>query len=209
MELENKFKKEEQIINSNDNRGFLMPNDRALEYLRKQFVMSCIAQGRLGNLFQVHNYIVKGTDKEYTYDEPVQVAYHLDSTPSRKILIKYGWFTEEQEALPTILYLTYYDINNKPVRIDEGAKLEISGKNTIKPNDIITETYQITDVHTDLELNQAVCKVVPVREDLTENVKVLETKEDPNNENKYLNREIYYLNDEEEFDENSFIKRGE
>lgn len=207
--MNEKIKEKNKTLNDNSNRGTLLPNEQALEYFRKNFVMSAISQGRLGLLEQVRDYEVKGTDKYFTYEKPVQVAYHLDSTPSRKVLTRYGWFTDNMEELPIVLYLTYYDIDNNPVRIDDGAKLNISAKRTIEKDDIITETFQIVDVHTDFELNQAVCRVVPVREDLTENVSVIETKEDPNNENKYLNREIYYLDKEEEYDENSFIKRGE
>ena len=154
-------------------RGLLLPNEQALEYFRKNFVMSAKAEGRIGSFYQVHDFKTHGTDKEFTYDDPVDVAYHLDTTPSRKLLTKYGWFTEDQEGLPIILFLTYYDINNNLIQIDEGARISISGKRTIVANDIQTELFQITDLHTDLELNQCVCKVVPVREKQTENVKVL------------------------------------
>ena len=190
-------------------RGMLLPNEQALEYFRKNFVMSAKAEGRIGSFYQVHDFKTHGTDKEFAYDDPVDVAYHLDTTPSRKLLTKYGWFTEDQEGLPIILFLTYYDINNNLIQIDEGARISISGKRTIVANDIQTELFQITDLHTDLELNQCVCKVVPVREKQTENVKVLATEKDPVLENVYLNRKIYYTEDTGDEDEdNKFISRN-
>ena len=171
--------------------------------------MSARAEGRIGSLYQVHDFKTYGTDKHFTYDDPVDVAYHLDTTPSRKLLTKYGWFTEEQAGLPVILFLTFYDINNNPVNIDEGARISVSGKKSINPNDIQTELYQITDLHTDLELNQCVCKVVPVREEQKENVKVLATEKDPVLENVYLNRKIYYTEEtgDDEDEDNKFIRR--
>lgn len=190
-------------------RGTLLPNEQALEYFRKNFVMSAKTQGRIGKFYQVHSTNTNGTDKYYTYDDPVDVAYHLDTTPSRKLLTKYGWFVEGADSVPIVLFLTYYDINNKPIYIDEGAKISLSGKRTIDKNDIQTEIFQITDLHTDLELNQCVCKVVPVREEQKENVKVLATEKDPILENVYLDRKIYYTEDKGDVDEdNKFISRN-
>lgn len=207
MEKDSKLKQDNQNLNKNDNRGSISIREDAMSFYRKQFNLSAKMLGRLGRFYQVKNLKVQGTDKYFEYEEPVDVAYHLDQTPSRKLLTRYGWFTEDSESVPIILYLTYYDINNNPIRIDEGAKLELSAKRTTQEGDLITELFQITDLHTDFELNQCVCKVVPYREDLVENVSVIETKEDPNNENKYLNRQIYYEEDDE-FNENSFINRS-
>lgn len=187
----------------NTHMGSLLPNDKALEYLRKQFVMSAKMQGRIGQFYQVHQVKHKGTDQYFEYEDPVQVAYHLNETPSRKILLKYGWFTEDQQQLPIILFLTFYDIDNKQIDIQEGAKIEITGKRTISSKDTQTVQFQITELRTDLELNQCVCKVVPVREEQKENVKVLADKKDPNLENVYVKREIYY--DETDQDDTSDI----
>lgn len=210
-----KNKQLETPINENSNRGTLLPNEQALGIMRKYFVQSAKTQGRIGRLFQVHDFEVKGTDKYFTYDEPVDVAYHIDPLPSKKILNRYGWFTEDTESLPIIMYLTYYDMNNKPVLIQEGTRVEISAKASIMPNDITTRLFQVTELRTDFELNQCVCKVVPVRLEQTENVKVLADKKDPGLENKYLDREIYYEESieptpepDEEEPENTFIKRG-
>lgn len=182
----------------NDNRGSLLPNDRALEFLRKEFVLSCKMQGRIGKFYQVRTFTVKGTDQHYTYEDAVDVAYHLDPTPSRKLLTKYGWFTEDANSLPIMLFLTYYDMNNKPIKIDEGAIIEVSGKKGIDTHAIQTEKFKITEVYSDLELNQCVCKVTPVREEQKENVKVLADEKDPNLENVYLDRKIYFDKEEEE-----------
>ena len=87
--------------------------------------------------------------------------------------------------------------------------MSLSGKRTIAENDIQTELFQITDLHTDMELNQCVCKVVPVREEQKENVKVLATEKDPILENVYLDRKIYYTEDTGDEDEdNKFISRN-
>lgn len=187
-------------------KGSLLPNERALLYLRKQFVQSAKLQGRIGKFSQVHEVKYIGTDQHYEWDDPVDVAYHIDTNPSRKILLRYGWFTEDQQGLPIILYLTYHDMDDKPIIVQEGALITLSGKRTIGENDIETETFQITEVKSDLELNQAVCKISPFRLKQTENVKVLADKKDPNLENVYLNRHIYY--DELHENEDTFIKRG-
>lgn len=198
-----------ESVKSNDNKGFLLPNETALEYFRKNFVQSAKSQGRIGQFYQVKSFYTKGTDKYFEYNDPVDVAYHLDTTPSRKLLTRYGWFVEGEDSVPIVLYLTYYDIDNNLIKIDEGAKIELSGKRTIIANDIQTEQFQITDLHTDLELNQCVCKIVPVREEQKENVKVLADKKDPILENVYLDRKIYYTEDtgDDTDEDNKFIKR--
>lgn len=173
-------------------KGSLLPDERALLYFRKQFVMSAKLQGRLGNFYQVRDFKVKGTDQEYTFEKPVEVAYHLNENPSRKLLTRYGWQVEDDEQLPIILYLTYHDIEDNPIRIDEGAQIELTGKQSIIANDVLTKLFRITEVRSDLELNQCVCKITPVREEQKENVKVIATAKDPGLENVYLNREIYY-----------------
>ena len=196
----------------NDNKGLLLPNNNFLDYFRQNFVLSAKMQGRIGQFYQVHNFNTKGTDKYFTWDDPVDVAYHIDTNPSRKLLTKYGWFVEDQEGMPIVLFLTYDDINNNPIRIDEGAKITISGKRSVITNEIQTETFQITDLHTDLELNQCVCKVVPVREEQKENVKVLADEKDPVLENQYLDRKIYYTEDidigDDSDEDNKFISRN-
>lgn len=189
------------------NMGSLLPDEKALLYLRKQFVQSAKLQGRIGKFYQVREFKVKGTDQEYTYEEPVDVAYHLDTTPSRKVLTRYGWQPDEKEQLPIVLYLTYHDMNDNEIRIDEGAQIELSGKHSISIGDIQTDLFQITELRTDLELNQCVCKISPVRKQQTENVKVLATKQDPNLENVYLNREIYYEEGDLKDEDNRFISR--
>lgn len=175
-----------------DIRGSLLPSEKELKYFRKQFVQSAKLQGRIGKLYQVREFKVNGTDQDYDYEKPVEVAYHINTNPSRKYLTKYGWQVEDNEELPIIVILTYYDLKNNKVNIDEGAILEISGKHTIEENDIITERFKITEMRTDLEMNQAVCKVTPDRLEQIENVKVMKTKEDPNLDNVYIRRKIVY-----------------
>ena len=179
--------------------GSLLPSDRELDYLRKQFVQSAKLQGRIGNFYQVITTEYKGTDQHYTYKEPVRVAYHLVENPSRRILLRYGWFTEDQTSLPIVLYLTYHDMDDKPIIIQEGSILEISGHRNIQGTIEIAK-FIITELRTDLELNQCVCKVTPYREKQKENVKVLADKKDPNLENVYINREIYYDDNSELLD---------
>lgn len=173
-------------------KGSLLPSEKELKYFRKQFVQSAKLQGRIGRFFQVKDFKYMGTDQDYDYEKPTDVAYHINENPSRKFLTKYGWFVEDNQPTPTVLILPYYDINNKPIKIDEGALIELSGKHSIEENDIVTETFQITTVYTDLEMNQAICQIVPKRHKQVENVKVLADKKDPNLENVYIKRHIYY-----------------
>lgn len=189
-------------------RGSLLPSEKELRYFRLQFVQSAKLQGRIGKFYQVREFKYHGTDQQYTYEKPVDVAYHINTNPSRKFLTQYGWFVEDQTQLPIILTLTYYDLKNKPIRIDEGALIELSGKQSIGINDIVTEKFQITTVYTDLELNQAVCQVVPLREKQKENVKVLADKKDPTLENVYLNRKIYYDEGGTQDEDTKFIQRN-
>ena len=188
-------------------KGSLLPDEKALLYLRKQFVQSAKLQGRIGKFYQVRSFSVKGTDQYYDYEKPVEVAYHLNETPSRRLLTKYGWFTDDTDQLPIILFLTYHDLNDKPIRIDEGAKIELSGKRSILNNDVLTVPFLITDVRSDLELNQCICKITPIRDEQKENVKVIADKKDPILENVYLNREIFYDDGGITDEDNQFISR--
>lgn len=180
------------MITTSPTKGSLLPSEKELKYFRKQFVQSAKLQGRIGKLYQIKEFTYHGTDQDYEYEKPVQVAYHLQENPSRKFLTQYGWQVEDHQQLPTILILTYYDLQNNPVKVEEGVLIELSGKRTITENDIVTELFQITAVHTDLEMNQAVCQIVPYRHKQVENVKVLADKKDPNLENVYIKRHIYY-----------------
>lgn len=189
-------------------RGSLLPSEKELKYFRKQFNQSATLQGRIGKFYQVRDFKYTGTDQEYIYEDAVDVAYHINENPSRKFLTKYGWYVEDAQSVPTILILSYYDINNKPIRVDEGALIELSGKASIDENDLVTEQFQITTVHTDLEMNQAVCQIVPKRNKQTENVKVLADSKDPTLENVYLNRKIFYDEGCDPDESNEFIKRS-
>ena len=172
-------------------RESLLPSEKELRYFRKQFVQSARLQGRIGNFHQVRRFVYRGTDQDYEYEKPGEVAYHLNESPSRKFLTKYGWQVDDKEALPIILILPYYDIKNNPIKLEEGAIIELSGKQSIEENDIQTKQFIITLVHTDLEMNQAVCQIVPKRDKQTENVKVLADRKDPTLENVYIKRDIY------------------
>ena len=180
-----------------DKKGSLLPSEKELKYFRKQFVQSAKQQGRLGKFYQVDEFNVRGTDPDYTYLKAVDVAYHINENPSRKLLTKYGWFVENEQP-PIVLTLTYYDINNQKINIDEGCKIELSGKRSIEENDIVTKQFLLTRVYTDLEMNQAVCTITPVREKQQENVKVLADEKDPVLENVYLKRRVYYDEGSEE-----------
>lgn len=172
-------------------RGTLLPSEKELKYFRKQFVQSAKLQGRVGNFYQVVSVTARDTDQDYEYKTPVEVAYHLNETPSRRFLTKYGWFVEG-EPLPIILTLPYYDIKNQPIEVDEGAKITLSGKRSIGKDDILTKEFLITKITTDLEMNQAVCQITPVRELQEENVKVLADKKDVALDNVYLRRDTFY-----------------
>ena len=43
----------------------------------------------------------------------------------RKVLNRFGWFTEDMESLPIIMYLTYYDMNNNPINIENVLRANI------------------------------------------------------------------------------------
>lgn len=172
-------------------RGSLLPSEKELKYFRRQFVQSAKLQGRLGRLHQIKDFKVKGTDQEYDYLKPVDVAYHLDENPSRKLLTKYGWFAEN-EPTPIVLILPYHDLGDNPIAVDVGCVIELSGKHSISENDIVTKQFTITKLTTDLEMNQAVCQIAPVREQQTENVKLLADEKDPVLDNIYLKRKIYF-----------------
>lgn len=177
-----------------DLKGSLLPNEKELKYFRKQFVQSAKLQGRIGKMYQIKDFKVRGTDQEYDYSKPVDVAYHLNENPSRHFLTKYGWFVEN-EPTPIILILPYHDLKDNPISIEEGCQIELSGKRSINEGDIITKKFKITKVSTDLEMNQAVCQISPVREEQKENVKVLADSKDPLLENVYLKRKNYYKED--------------
>ena len=165
----------------------MIPNIDELSYLREQFVEATTLHGRLADFYQIDHIKWKNTDSDIIYKEPVRVSYTLDTNPSIKLISRYGWFTNEQDPLPILAYITFTDINNNPIQIEEKCIINIVSMvdigGTTKINKFIVQA-----VSTDLELNQAVLNLVPYREELKQNVRVLQTKADPELEHKYTKR---------------------
>lgn len=169
------------------NLGKLMPSVKELEYMRKQFVEAASLQGRIARFFQINHSKWKNTDPDIIYSDPVDVAYTLDANPEISTISRYGWFVEDRNNLPILAYLTFYDLEGNPVKIEEQCLMEItSQRDTLGTFDV--KKFIVNSVVTDLELNMAVLNLQPYREKLKDNVQELGTKADPLGENKYFNR---------------------
>lgn len=166
----------------------MIPNIDELSYLREQFVEATTLHGRLADFYQIDHIKWKNTDNDIIYMDPVKVSYTLDINPSIKLIDKYGWFTNEQEPLPILAYITFTDINNKPIKIEERCLIDIVSMISIDGTTKVNK-FIVNAVSTDLELNQAVLNLTPYREELKQNVRVLQTKADPELEHQYTKRE--------------------
>lgn len=166
----------------------MIPEIDELSYLREQFVEATTLHGRLADFYQIDHIKWKNTDSDIIYKDPVRVSYTLDANPSIKLINRYGWFVNDQAALPVLAYITFTDIDNKPIEIEEQCIIDIQSfiniDGTTKINKFIVQA-----VSTDLELNQAVLNLVPYKETLKNEVRVLQTKADPELEHKYTKRE--------------------
>lgn len=166
----------------------MIPNIDELDYLREQFVEATILHGRIADFYQIDHINWVNTDSDILYKDPVKVSYTLDANPSIKLISKYGWFVNDQTALPILAYITFTDIDNKPIQIEEKCIIDIQSfiniDGTTKINKFIVQA-----VSTDLELNQAVLNLVPYKETLKQNVRMLQTKADPELEHKYTKRD--------------------
>ena len=166
----------------------MIPNIDELEYLRDQFVEATTLHGRLADFYQIDHIKWKNTDSDIIYKDPVKVSYTLEANPSHKLISRYGWFVNEQEPLPVIAYITFHDINNKPIQIEEHCLIDIISFISIDGN-TQTNKFIVNAVSTDLELNQAVLNLVPYKETLKDNVRQLQTKADPELEHQFTKRE--------------------
>lgn len=166
----------------------MIPNVDELSYLREQFVEATTLHGRLADFYQIDHEKWHNTDADVIYKEPVKVSYTLDANPSVKTIGKYGWFVHEQEPLPVLAYITFTDINNDPIDIEERCIIDIISfvniDGTTKVNKFI-----VNAVSTDLEMNQAVLNLVPYKETLKAQVRQLQTQADTETEHKFLRRQ--------------------
>lgn len=168
--------------------GKLMPSVKELEYARKRFVEAASLQGRIADFYQIDHSKWNITDPDIIYKDPVQVAYTLEPDPDISTVSKYGWFVEDKNNLPFIAYLTYKDLENNDIQIEEQCLIDIvAQKDTMGRSE--AKRFLVNSVTTDLELNMAVLALHPYREKLKDNVKEVGTKADPAIENKYFNRE--------------------
>lgn len=170
----------------------MIPSIEELNYLREQFVEATSLHGRLADFYQIDHIKWKNTDSDIIYKEPVKVSYTLDANPSIKLISRYGWFTNEQDPLPILAYITYTDTENKPIQIEERCVIDIISFIDIAGHTKVNK-FLVNKVATDLELNQAVLNLVPYKEDLRQEVRQLQTKADPELEHKYTKREETWI----------------
>lgn len=166
----------------------MIPSIDELSYLREQFVEATILHGRLADFYQIDHIKWKNTDSDIIYKDPVKVSYTLEANPSTKLISRYGWFTNDQGPLPLIAYITFTDINNKPIQIEEHCIIDIISFIDINGHTKVNK-FLVNAVATDLELNQAVLNLVPYKDELKQEVRQLQTKADPELEHKYTKRD--------------------
>ncbi len=170
----------------------MIPNIDELEYLREQFVEATTLHGRLADFYQIDHINWKNTDSEVLYKDPVKVSYTLEINPDIKLLSRYGWFNKDQTGLPTLAYITFHDINNDPIDIEERCIIDITSFVDIKGK-TKSNRFIVNAVQTDLELNQAVLNLTPYYNEL-KNIRQLQTKADPELEHKFTKREETWSN---------------
>lgn len=170
----------------------MIPSIDELDYLREQFVEATTLHGRLADFYQIDHIKWKNTDNDIIYKDPVKVSYTLDANPSTKLISRYGWFTNNQEALPVIAYITFTDINNNPIQIEEYCIIDIVSFIDVAGHTTVNK-FLVNAVATDLELNQAVLNLVPYKKQLKQEVRQLQTKADPELEHKYTKREETWI----------------
>ena len=164
------------------------PSVEELDILRNQFVEATTLHGRIAEFYQIDHIKWNRTDPDVQYLEPVKVSYTLDANPSTKTISRYGWFKEDQTELPVIAYITYHDIENKPIKIEEQCLIDITAMiDTLGASAV--HKFKVQRVATDLELNQAVLNLIPYRETLKAGVRQLETVADPTLEHKFVQRD--------------------
>lgn len=166
----------------------MIPSIDELSFLREQFVEATTLHGRIADFYQIDHIKWKNTDSDVIYLEPVKVSFTLDANPSIKTISRYGWFKEDQEALPILAYITFTDVDNKPIQIEEQCLIDIISMIDIAGNTKVNK-FKVQQVATDLELNQAVLNLIPYRETLKSGVRKLETFADPELEHKFTKRD--------------------
>lgn len=173
----------------------MIPNIDELSYLREQFVEATTLHGRLADFYQIDHVKWKDTDSDIIYKDPVKVSYTLDANPDIKLISRYGWFVNDQGPLPILAYITFTDIDNKPIQIEERCIIDIISFIDIAGNTKVNK-FIVNAVSTDLELNQAVLNLTPYREMLKQEVRQLQTKADPELEHKFTKREEVWIDTE-------------
>ena len=167
--------------------GTLTPCINELSYLREQFVEATGLQGRLAKFYQIDHRENIITDSHVYYRDPVTVSYTLNANPSIQTIQKYGWYKADQSQLPLLCYITYTDIDNKPIVIEQDCIIDIVSFINIDGTTKVNK-FKVGNIATDLELNQAVLSLVPYF-DKVNTYRHQQTFADPQIEHKYTKRD--------------------
>lgn len=176
-------------------RGKMLMSNKELEYYRKNFVESATLFGRIGSLYQVESATQIDTDFHYVHKAPVEVAYALIENPSKSVLQKNNWYTENPQNKPIIATFTFYDIDGNKITPSEGAILEISTR--VNPHNLDqfeTKKFDIVAVNVDYDLALFNCNLAPHRDKLRP-ANPIATPEDIHRENKFFNRDDISVED--------------
>lgn len=171
--------------------GSLTPSVDELSYLREQFVEATGLQGRIANFYQVEHRKNINTDTTVMYKEPVKVSYTLNANPSINTIQKYGWYKADQSQLPLLCYITYTDVDGKPIEIEQNCIIDIVSFININGATKVNK-FIVNQVATDLELNQAVLNLTPYFDQIT-TYRPQQTAADPQLEHKYTVRNEVWI----------------
>lgn len=150
------------------------PDSQELDLLQTMFYEASVLTGTDGITFTLYNKYEDSDTNEGLYSEPVSFTSGVfyDETPSIRTLKSLNWYVEDEEILPSIVYIPvklmsladdFQELEIVSVR--EGSKLVIS----IDPS--YTKEYMIKTVKAPFRNNVFyTCKLVPWFESVVSNL---------------------------------------
>lgn len=116
-------------------------------------------------------------DPSYTYLPPMELDIILDERPNIEVLRSLNWYSEDEDQLPFLAYISKADINGLPINTIKGTRISIPY--TINDSSGIRK-FTVSEAKA-APPNSVywVCKLVPEREVFTSSAES-NPKQDPN-----------------------------
>jgi len=171
--------------------GNLDPSDRELSLLSKMQYEAAKQKGNKVTVSFVDNVTLNNQhDADIDFSVPEEIDIILDERPRKEVLRTYGWYSEDEDYVPLLAYISKEDWDGNYINLLRGMKVELPYEiNSVEG----TKIYKISQVRAVPPKSLFwVCRLTPYRDDFDNEVDE-NTNQDSNYEQLTVDEEDDYL----------------